>query len=75
MNEDRAAQVFADLEGTGEELGIEIIAAYGQEQFRAGAEALRDSVPRFTDDYGDTYIKLEDLAETANKLLAEQEKK
>ena len=50
-------------------------AAYGQEQFRAGVEAIRDDVPRFTDDYGDTYIKLEDLEETADKLLAEQEKK
>ena len=82
-DKDRAAQVlrtfplFVSKLFTQDERedAISAIAAYGQEQFRAGVVAIRDGVSRFTNDYGDTYINLEDLEETAARLLAEQGEK
>ena len=82
-NQDRAAQVlrtfplFVSKLFTQDERqdAISAIAAHGQERYRAGVVAIRDGVSRFTNDYGDTYINLEDLEETAAKLLAEQGEK
>jgi hypothetical protein len=83
-NKERAAQVWVKIEDLGTWQGktpplaaVKIIAAYGQEQFHAGVEKMRNAARSravwFEEEKG--YVPLQSLNEEAAKLLAELEGK
>ena len=75
---DKTSETKNDFEG--DKAAMKEIAAYGQEQYRAGAEAMRGFSNKHSfrivrDLRSEPVVRVEDINKEAEKLLAEQEKK